>query len=91
LYGVEYSLQGGVIDNIVMNKKSEVVNRYNTFQRNPSFLELENAELLSAVIHYTSENTYQDIKFRGDIITNESAVIKLDEAQLAELRNVLFK
>jgi hypothetical protein len=90
LYGVEYSLQGSVIDNIVMNKKLEIVNRYNTFQRNPSFLGLENAELLSAVIHYTSENTYEDIRFRGAIIPNESAIVKLDKTQLTELENIFF-
>jgi hypothetical protein len=90
LYGVVYSLQGGIIDNIVMNKRSEIVNRYNTFQRNPTFLGLKNAELLSAVMHYTSENTYRDIKFRGGIITNESAIAKLNELQLAELKDVFF-
>ena len=73
-----------------MNKNLEVVDRHSTYQRNPSFLRLDNAELLSAVIHYTNENTYQDIRFRGDIITNESAIVKLDETQLAELNNVFF-
>lgn len=90
LYGVTYSLQGSAIDTIVMNKKSEVVNRFNSFQRNPSFLRLENAELLSAVIHYTSENTCQDIESRGDIIINESAMVKLNETKLTELKNIFF-
>lgn len=74
----------------MMNKKSEVINRYNTFQRNPSFLGLKDAEFLLAFMYYNSENTSQDIKFTGDNITNQSAAVKLDEVQLAEVKNVFF-
>ena len=74
-----------------MNKRREVVDRYNTFKRNPLFLESEDAKGLSAVIYYNHQNTYQNIRDNGDVIINDSATIKLEDEIKLELKNILFK
>jgi hypothetical protein len=91
IYGILRSVKGGTVDNIVMNDRAEIVDRYKTYERDSLFLKSEVAKRLSAVICYNSENTYQDIRFNGDIIINDSATTKLDEESILELKNILFK
>lgn len=91
LHGILYSLQGSKIDHIVMNKKSEIVDRYWMFERDREFLALEEAKGLSAVIYYRNENTSFKIKLVGGIIINKSAAIKPSKDMILELEEILFK
>jgi hypothetical protein len=90
LHGIVYALQGSSVDNIVMNERPEIVGRYETYERDPSFVNLEDAKSLSAVIYYSNKNTDSDIKLEGDIITNDSAAVKLEEGVIRELKEILF-
>lgn len=90
LHGILYSLRGSKIDHLVRNKKSEIVDRYWTYERDPQFLKAEGSKVLSAVICYKNENVYSRIRLIGSIIVNKSASVRLNKDTISELEEILF-
>lgn len=89
LHGLVYALQGSNIPNFVFDE-GKLVNRFTTFQRDPEFLNLNNANKLSGVIHCRNEFNGTDIKLGGNIIPNDSAEVRLDEKDIEEIKEILF-
>jgi hypothetical protein len=90
LHGINYSLQGSNVDNMVFGKNLEIVKRITSFERDREFLQLKDANKLSGVIHCRSEFAGNEIKLTGDIIPNETAEIKLTGKTIAEIKQALF-
>lgn len=83
-----YALRGTTVDNFVFNTRSELINRFITFEKDPHFENLEVARRLSAVICYREINTLDNIQLQGDVTLNESATCVLDSDALEDLRSI---
>lgn len=90
MHGICYALSGAPVEHIVMDEKGEIVKRFIIIERDSKFIQLDESKILSAVIFYRTENTYENIKFKGDIIINKSSNRMIKEDTVNDLKKTLF-
>ena len=90
LHGVTYALHGSNSNNLIFDE-GKVVSQFTTFKTDPDFLNLKEGKKLSGLIHCYNEFDGKDIKLDGKVIINDSAEIKLDENDIAEIKQIFFE